>query len=135
MNVLELDKKRFEAEILRDGILLVDCWAGWCGACKDFAPVFERVAQRFSRHRFGKLNTQQEQEITGDLGVEHIPTLLLFRDGLLLFKQPGYYDEEKLSDIVRQAESLDMKEVRAQIEAELKNQLGSSDPAQKTEHK
>jgi len=66
----------------------------------------------------GKLDTEEEKEIVSDLGVEHIPTLLLFRDGILLFKQPGYLEEEKLEDVVRQAEALDMDEVRADMAAE-----------------
>jgi thioredoxin 1 len=116
--VMELSKEKFESEVEAGGLLLVDCWAEWCPPCKAFAPVFERVAQKFPRHKFGKLNTEKEQECAKALDIQHIPTLLLYRDGILLFKQPGYYDEDKLSDIVRQAESLDMEKVRAQIRAQ-----------------
>ncbi len=117
-NVIDLTKARFEEEAQKDGILFVDCWAAWCGACADFAPVFERVAGQFPQHTFGKLNTQEEKEATEKLRVEHIPTLLLFRDGILLFRQPGYFDEEKLVGIIKQAESIDMNEVRSHLAAE-----------------
>jgi thioredoxin 1 len=116
--VVELNKDNYEATVSSGGIVLVDCWAAWCKACKDFQPVFERAARRHPGHRFGKLNTLLEDEIVASLGIEQIPSLVLFRDGLMLFNQPGYFDDGGLDDIVAQAESLDMDEVRSAIEAE-----------------
>ena len=118
MAVVTLNRDNFESTVTGNGIVLVDCRAAWCEACKTFEPVFDRVARLHSGHTFGKLDTEEEKEIVSDLGVEHIPTLLLFRDGILLFKQPGYLEEEKLEDVVRQAEALDMDEVRADMAAE-----------------
>jgi thioredoxin 1 len=99
-------------------VVLVDCWAEWCGACREFAPVFDRVAARYPEHAFAKLDTGAEEELVSSLGISHIPTLMLFRDGVLLFKQPGYLDDEGLDDILAQAASLDMDLVRAEIAAD-----------------
>lgn len=118
MASIDLNSENFASTVQKDGIVLVDCWASWCDACKPFAPIFERVAAKHSRHKFGKIDTQSEKDLVSKLGVDHIPTLLLYRDGLLLFRQPGYFSEEQLEDIVRQAESLDMDEVRSHIASE-----------------
>jgi thioredoxin 1 len=118
MATLDVTENSFADVVTGGGIVLVDCWASWCGKCRTFAPVFEQIAGRFPKHTFAKLDTQKEKSLVKDLEIEHIPTLLLYRDGLLLFKQPGYYEEEELEDIVRQAESLNMDEVRASIERE-----------------
>ncbi len=116
--MLDLDEKNFETVVTGNGIVLVDCWAPWCGACRDFAPVFERVAELHPGYTFAKFNTQAHKEYTAELGIQRIPTLMLFRDGVLLLKQPGYYEEERLIDVISQAESLDMDEVRLSIERE-----------------
>jgi len=113
-----LNSGNFDSIISRDGIVMVDCWASWCKACKPFTPVFERIAGRYAKHTFGKLDTQEEQELVSKLGVKHIPTLLLYRDGILLFQQPGYFEEDELDDIISQAEALDMDIVKAEIAAE-----------------
>lgn len=118
MAIVTLTEDNFEQVVTGGGIVLVDCWAAWCGACKDFAPVYERVAEANPEHTYGAYDTQKNKAYTSELGIDHIPTLLLFRDGLLLFKQPGYYEEKALEDIIKQAESLDMDEVRAAIAAD-----------------
>jgi len=118
MALVELNRSNFEQAVSGPGIVMVDCWAGWCAACKDFGPVFERVAGKHPEHTFGKLDTESEKELVSDLKVEHIPTLVLFRDGIKLFQQPGYYEEDKLEDILRQAESVDMNAVRSHLESE-----------------
>lgn len=116
--ILELNRDTFGDTVSTAGVVLVDCWAGWCKACKDFQPVFKEAAARHPAHTFATLDAQTEQALVATLGIEHIPSLVLFRDGLMLFNQAGYFDAEGLDDIIDQAESLDMNEVRAAIEAE-----------------
>jgi thioredoxin 1 len=122
MAIITLYKGNFEGAVSGDGIVLVDCWAQWCGACKTFRPVYERVAAKHPGITFGSLNTGAEKSLVSKLGIEHIPTLLLYRDGILLFQQPGYYGEEEMEDILQQAESLDMDLVRSEIVAGRKKQ-------------
>ena len=118
MAVIELTHDNFVETVSRRGITLVDCWAEWCGGCKTFTPVFEQVAEKYSQHTFGRLDTQAEETITAKLEIKHIPTLLLYRDGLLLFHQPGNFGVQELESIVKQAEALDMDEVRSAIARE-----------------
>lgn len=118
MSLINLNIDNYETVINQKGITIIDCWASWCNACKDFKPIFEKVAENFSDHTFGMLNTMEENELVNLLKIEHIPTLLLYRDGIMLFKQPGYFPEDKLEDILKQAESLDMDLVRADIESQ-----------------
>ena len=122
MNMVDLTDKNFDETVAEAGVVVVECWAGWCRACKTFAPIFERVAESFPNHTFAKIDSQGESVLIEKLGIEFIPSLLLYRDGILLFKQPGYYEEEQLKQIVRQAETLDMDLVRADIadEAEIR---------------
>lgn len=100
------------------GIVIVDCWASWCGACETFTPIFEKVAENHPTHLFAKLDTESEDDLVKEFEINHIPALMLFRDGILLFKQPSNFNEEELEGIVDQAESLDMNEVRAQLAAQ-----------------
>ncbi len=121
MNVHTIDNESFSSLVEREGIVVVDCWAPWCAACRDFEPVFTATAQSFPDHLFTTLNTDAESTLVDRLGIHHVPALLLFRDGILLFKQPGYMDERGLRDVVAQAEDLDMAVVRAQLEVERKS--------------
>jgi thioredoxin len=118
MALLTLTAHNFDQTVASAGIVMVDCWATWCGACKDFGPVYEKAAARHVEHTFGKLDTQAEKNVVSKLGIEHIPSLLLYRDGILLFQQPGYFDEEQMEDILRQAESIDMEVVRSEMSRE-----------------
>lgn len=125
MAIVDLGSDNFNSTVSDEGITLIDCWAAWCGACADFDPVYRRAAGRHPEHTFGKLDTQSEKKLIKELGIEHVPSLLLYRDGILLFRQPGYYSEEQLEDILQQAESLDMNEVRAHIAAEQRDEESS----------
>ena len=125
MSIVNLDNKNFESTVSGDNIVLVDCWAEWCGACKSFAPVFEKISSRHPEHTFAKLDTQSHKDLVAELGIENIPSLLLYREGIMLFKQPGYFSEEQMDDIVRQAESVDMNQVRMEIETETKTKSDS----------
>jgi thioredoxin 1 len=99
-------------ETVKDGIVLIDFWAAWCGPCRSFAPVFERVSQRHPDATFAKVDTEQEQELAGRYGVTSIPTLVIYRDGIPVFGQPGALPEAALEDILGQVRELDMDEVR-----------------------
>jgi len=96
MLISTLTENNFDAVTSKDGIVMIDFWADWCGACQSFNPIYEKVAKKYSNHTFTKLDTVAEKQLVSNLGVEHIPTLMLYRDGILLFQQPGYYEEEKL---------------------------------------
>jgi thioredoxin 1 len=106
----------FEERILTEGIVLIDCWAPWCSACKDFTPVFETAAERYPEHLFATLNTHDSEELTKRLKITHIPTIILFRDGMLLLRQPGHLSADEIDEIVRKAEGLDMERVRRDME-------------------
>lgn len=116
MSLINLTKENFNATLTNSEILVIDCWASWCAACKEFQPVFEKVAEKFPDYTFAKLDTQDQKKVTRNLGVSHIPTLILFRDEIMLFRQPGYLDETGLEGVVNQAIGLDMDKIRAHIE-------------------
>jgi thioredoxin 1 len=111
----EMTRDNFEALTSRDGIVLVDCWAPWCRNCDEFAETYRRSAAKHPDHAFVTLNTSEQKDVRTALGIQHIPSLLVYRDGLLLFAQPGSYDEATLDDIIAQTEGLDMDTVRAEM--------------------
>lgn len=115
---VELTSENYHDTIARGGIILVDCWATWCAGCEEFGKIYEDVASQHPDHVFGKLNTQDQRTLVDSLGVEHIPSLMVYRDRILLFQQPGSYGAEALEDIVAQTESIDMDVVRAHLESE-----------------
>ena len=115
MSIIELNYENFNTVTSEEGIVLIDCWAEWCGACKTFEPVFKKVAQKHSKYTFAKIDSTKEKKLINDLGIENIPNLMLYRDGILLFQQPGYFEEEKLEDILDQASNINMDEVKAHI--------------------
>ncbi len=106
-------------EIVKDGIVLIDFWAAWCGPCRAFAPVFERASERHRDVVFAKVDTEAEPELTGRYGITSIPTLVVYRDGIPVFGQPGALPEPALEDVIRQVRELDMDDVRARYAAQL----------------
>lgn len=118
MSTLDLTAGNFDSCVESDGIVVVDCWAAWCGPCRQFAPVFERVAARHPECVFAKLDTEANRELVQSLGIKHIPTLLVYREGVLLYREPGSPAEADLEDILAQVTGLDMDQVRAEIAAE-----------------
>ncbi|MDG1265782.1 MAG: thioredoxin [Ilumatobacter sp.] len=118
MATIDLTSDAFEETVLTDGIVLVDFWAEWCGPCKSFAPVFEAASEQHPDISFTKIDTEAEQQIAGALEIRSIPTLMIFRDGVQLFSQPGALPAHALEDIVEQVKALDMDEVRAEIAKE-----------------
>jgi thioredoxin 1 len=113
--ITSLTDSNFEQVTRQPGIVIVDCWAAWCGTCRQFEKVYRRVAEKRSQHTFTELDTETQKNLRSALGISHIPSLLLYRDGILLFKEPGNFDEETLSGIIDQAEALDMEMVRAEM--------------------
>jgi thioredoxin 1 len=115
METVKLTSNNFHDTVIKGGTVVIDCWAEWCGSCRAFDPVFREVAARHPEHVFGRIATHDEPELTKSLGVEHVPTLLVYRDGLLLFQKAGNFDEKALEDIVSQATLLDIEAVRAEM--------------------
>ncbi len=115
MPVVSLDSKSFGSVLARPGILLIDWSAKWCAPCRDFAPVFEHVAQRHPDITFARVDVDAQPELVGVLGVQALPTLMLFRDGFLLLNHVGVLLEPMLEDLVQQARALDMHEVRHMV--------------------
>jgi thioredoxin 1 len=118
MAAVNLTAETFGTTIEGEGIVLVDFWAAWCGPCRMFAPIFEKAAVANPDIVFGKVDTEAEQELSGALGIRSIPTLMIFRDGILLFSQPGALPGHVLDELIGKVRALDMDEVRAQIAAE-----------------
>jgi len=114
MATMNLTAKNFP-ETVKNGIVILDWWAEWCGPCKAFAPIFEASAAAHPDIVFGKVNTDEEQELSSAFGIRSIPTLMLFRDGVLLFAQPGMLDAQSIAELLDRARSLDMDDVRRQI--------------------
>jgi len=118
MAVMELTKENFEQVVTSSGTVIVDYWAPWCGPCHGFAPVFERVGEVNPDVVFAKVNTDDEQEIAQHFQIRSIPTLMVFRDQIIVFSQPGALPQKALEQIVEKAKGLDMEEVRKQIAQE-----------------
>ncbi len=115
---VEITKESFQATVERDGIVVLDWWASWCGPCRAFAPTFEKVAARHPDVVFGKVDTEAQQELAASFEIRSIPTLMILRDRVLLFSQPGALPEAALEDLLKQVRALDMEKVRAEIAAQ-----------------
>lgn len=118
MSTTTLTMETFEETVTSDGITFVDFWAEWCGPCKMFAPVFEQTADENPDVTFAKVDTEAEQQLAGSLGIMSIPTLMIFRDGVQLFAQPGALPKSALDDLLKQVRALDMDEIKAKIAEE-----------------
>lgn len=112
---VEITQGNFKQSVERDGIVLVDWWAPWCGPCRAFAPTFEKVARAHPDITFAKVNTENEPGLAAAFDIRSIPTLMILRDKVLLYSQAGALPEAALEDLIRQVRALDMDSVRAQI--------------------
>ncbi|WP_457668542.1 thioredoxin [Thiolapillus sp.] len=126
MAVLELNKDNFEDTINNNSFVIIDFWAPWCGPCKSFAPTYEKVSEDFPDVVFSKINTEDEQEIAAHFQIRSIPTLMIFRDQIIIYSEAGALPEGSFRQLVEQASSLDMDDVRKQI-AESESGAGSAD--------
>lgn len=114
-------KDNLEALIADSKMLVIDFWASWCGPCKAFGPIFEKVSEKHPDITFAKCDTEEEREVAGAFDVRSIPTLAIFREQVLLFKEAGAFPEHMLEEVLTRVQSLDMKEVLDSLDAEEKS--------------
>lgn len=115
MAVLELTQENFEATVTGNKMVIIDFWAPWCGPCKSFAPVFEAAAEKHPDVVFAKVNSDDEQALSGHFGIRSIPTIMLFREEIIVFMQSGALPASGLESVLAQAKALDMDQVRRDI--------------------
>ena len=116
MSLVNIKEADFEKTVQGEGIVLVDWWAPWCGPCRAFSPVYEKTSEKFPEVTFGKVNTEDEPKLAGAFNIQAIPTLMAFRDGILVFSQPGMVPPDALEELVTKVQQLDMDEVRREVE-------------------
>ena len=118
MSTVNVTSSEFEGVILKGGITFVDFWAGWCGPCKAFAPVFENASIRYPEINFVKVDTDAELELSAAANISSIPTLMAFRDGVLVFREPGALSSSNFEELIQAVINLDMEVIKAEIAAE-----------------
>lgn len=123
MATVELTKENFEEIVIGNDMVIVDFWAPWCGPCRSFAPIYEQVSERHPDVVFAKVNTEEEQELAAYFQIRSIPTLMIFREKVIIFAQPGMLPAAALEEVVTKAKALDMAEVHRMV-AEQQEQEG-----------
>ncbi len=118
MATVEISKDNFKDTVGKQGIVMLDWWASWCGPCRAFAPIYEQVSGKHADITFGKIDTDAQPELSGAFEIRSIPTLMIFRDGILLFEQPGALPAAALEELITKVRALDMDDVRKQVAAQ-----------------
>ena len=131
MATMDLTQENFEKTVNESPMVIVDFWAPWCGPCKGFAPVYEHASEARPEVVFAKVNTDEQQELAGAFGIRSIPTLMVFRDKVILFQQAGALPRTALDQVITQAKSLDM----AKVQEEIRNQNNESKEGEAREQK
>ena len=116
--VVELNTGNFDEVVRGNDFVLVDFWASWCGPCRSFAPIYEKVSEEYPGILFGKVNTEEERELALHFQIRSIPTLMIFRERIIIYAQPGMLPESGLKELIRRAQELDMDKVKRDLAAQ-----------------
>ena len=134
MATVALTKENFDQTIQDNETVFIDFWAEWCGPCRSFAPTYEATSEKFPGIVFGKVDTEDQPELAGAFGIRSIPTLMIFRDQIVLYAQPGAIPGNMLENLIEQVNELDMDEVRAQIASQGSDHEHSDDHEHSEDH-
>ncbi|MHB8258313.1 MAG: thioredoxin [Acidiferrobacterales bacterium] len=125
MSIVTITQENFNETINNNGMVILDFWAPWCGPCRSFAPVFEQTSEQHPDVVFAKINTEEQQELAGAFQIRSIPTLMIFRDQIIIFSQPGALPASAFEELITKAKALDMDAVRSQIASQKTQAAGA----------